>query len=1001
MRKFVAIAAVLVSFCLAMPPAYAQMTAAPASIVGTVSSEGKPVAAARVTVSGTTTASTETDAAGKYAFATLPPGTYTIAVAKGGFDTARESNIYLLAGTSLTIDIRIVASTFSSLQTIASVSTNRNGVFNTSPAAIDVVTSDTFNIQGATQVTQVLDQVPGVQISFPGGSANGASTGAISFPNIRNGLSYETATLIDGHPLAVGAYGDYVTTFLNPALLQSAEIIKGPGAMAPEVNYAINGTVNFRTKDPTPDAVPFFSAGATNTGGAVYSLGVSDTIFNGRLGFVVGLAGYDEVSWLNNAPVYFDPGTGSANLNGVNGYGYGCSGIGGSSATPLLGTNPKTFYSRVYNGCTGLASATVSSEFDSLSELLKLKYKLGNNTWLTGSYFGSQTTSNQSGNTANVIPSIFQPGTTAYTGSLKAGSVVDVLSAAYDGQPQFEQNNEPLWQLELNTSFANDDTLLARFYHGTISRIQYSGNPDPAQPYNQFTNIYGTLPAFAGQVFNGQQQILQEYNYFQAPEIDRLTGYTLDYTHPFSSNNELTASADYTNASSTYSSNDLAFQSPTCYTQSAPGGYCYQTSTTLPTGSGQSFLTFLLRDREQFTSKFSGTFALYENIYHSSYATDCANTVATNTFCLPSGVLGTYSATGISTVPLNFASTTLHHMDPRMGLEWRPHSNLAVRFAMGSSIAPPFLYDVSRPNGAITLPAQGTQPPIATQTINSGNLRPETAWGYDLGADLAWHDGVTFARADVYETNLFGQFLNETYVKGPCSITVCGAPGYILAVSQYTNLANARYEGIELALRRIARRQGFGYVVQGSTQRGYAYNLPSNFYCSFVPSKINGPCKPSTYNENLNIVAGQNYQGEYINNTGSTTSGVSNQSVPYLQGSAQLNYKFRNGAIALFGETLIGKNNSFNEPPFSIAFASINFPINRTLSIQASGSNIFNVYSGLFPVYGGGVTVPLVNGQVAGTVGNVLGPARYTFLLTKTFGGGGDEIRNASRASSH
>jgi TonB dependent receptor len=335
-----------------------------------------------------------------------------------------------------------------------------------------------------------------------------------------------------------------------------------------------------------------------------------------------------------------------------------------------------------------------------------------------------------------------------------------------------------------------------------------------------------------------------------------------------------------------------------------------------------------------------------------------------------------------------------------MGLEWRPHNDLAVRFAAGSSIAPPFLYDISRPNGAITIPAQGSQPPIATQTINSGNLRPETAFGYDLGADYALHDHVTFARADLYETNLFGQFLNETYIQGACPISKCGAPGYILAVSQYTNLANARYEGIELAVRRIPRGQGWGYVLQGSTQRGYAYNLPSNFYCSFTPT-AKTPCNPSTYNTNLNIVSGQNYQGEYINNKGSLTSGVSNQSVPYLQGSAQVNYHLRNGAFALFGETLLGKNNSFNRPPFGVAFASLNYPINRTISVQASGTNIFNTYSSLFPVYGGGVTVPLTNNLQAGTVGNVLGPARYTFQLIKTFGTGEAPIQSASRATSH
>jgi len=106
------------------------------------------------------------------------------------------------------------------------------------------------------------------------------------------------------------------------------------------------------------------------------------------------------------------------------------------------------------------------------------------------------------------------------------------------------------------------------------------------------------------------------------------------------------------------------------------------------------------------------------------------------------------------------------------------------------------------------------------------------------------------------------------------------------------------------------------------------------------------------------------------------------------------------GAFALFGETLLGKNNSFNRPPFGIAFASINYPINKDISVQASGTNIFNAYSGLFPVYGGGVTVPLVNGLQAGTIGNVLGPARYSFQLIKTFGQSGPPIQSASRATS-
>jgi len=272
------------------------------------------------------------------------------------------------------------------------------------------------------------------------------------------------------------------------------------------------------------------------------------------------------------------------------------------------------------------------------------------------------------------------------------------------------------------------------------------------------------------------------------------------------------------------------------------------------------------------------------------------------------------------------------------------------------------------------------------ETINAGNLRPETAFGYDAGTDYAFNDRVTFASADLYLTNLFGQFLDETYPGGICPPTACEktTPPTGLVYSQYVNLSNARYEGIELVLKRVPLR-GFGFKLTGSTQRGYPYNLPPNFYCQF---KITAsyPCIPANYNTNLNILPGQNFYGEYVNNRGSTTSGVDNQSVPYLQANADVSYHLANGAFALFGETLFGKNNSLNRPPFSIGYFSVNYPVGKDLAAQISGYNVFNVYSGFFPVYGGGVTVPLANGLSAGTIGNVLGPARYLFQLTKHYG---------------
>ncbi|HTA37868.1 MAG TPA: TonB-dependent receptor, partial [Candidatus Acidoferrales bacterium] len=565
----------------------------------------------------------------------------------------------------------------------------------------------------------------------------------------------------------------------------------------------------------------------------------------------------------------------------------------------------------------------------------------------------------------------------------------------------FETNTEPIFQLEMNTSFSNNDTLLARFYHATINRVQNAGNASPFDPYEQVANIYGTLSAFKTgsqnqyyQPFNGGQYTIDQYNYFNEPELDRLTGYSLQYTHEFGSTNELTFSGDYNGSTSVNYENELQFGKNQCQLGGIPGGYCYSTVTSLPTGSGENFLTFTLRDREQFTDAFSGTFALYDNTYHNSYPTNCQ--VTTTEYCTPDGhFLPVNAAPPPGPAPsVNFASTTIHHMDPRMGLEWRPHRNVAVRFAMGSSISPPFLYVISRPNGAITPPANPSPGSFATQSVNAGNLRPETAWGYNLGADYAFNDNNTYARADFYQTNLWGQYLLETYFNGLCPTTICQA-NTPLQVQSYVNLANSRYEGIELSIRR-APRVGFGYIFQGSTQRGYTYNLPANFYCGLGVAPA--ACTKSVYNNNLNIVSGENFQGTYINNKGSTFSGVSNQSVPYLEGTAQVNYRFGNEAYLLFGETMYGKNNSLNRPPFGVAYAALTYPIYKSLSVQVAGNNIFNTYNSLFPVWGGGVTVPLVNGQQAATIGNVWGPARYTFTLRSYIGGGSEGLTGAGKA---
>ncbi|GAC1403029.1 MAG: hypothetical protein NVSMB64_03920 [Candidatus Velthaea sp.] len=224
-----------------------------------------------------------TSAAGAYTLSGAIPGQYQVTAAKPGYNGATQFEFVVVAGTRSTLNLTLTPATLSSIREIGRVSvSSARSTFNASPASVSAVGAQTFLDQGQPQVKRILDQTPGIVSSLPGG-VNNASPGAITFPNIRGALSFETAALIDGHPLSVGQYGDYVTTFLNSFVLQSVEVIKGPGAASPTISRAIGGTVNFRTIDPTLKPHATITIGTDSFGGIFSNFGYSNTV--GRSAF--------------------------------------------------------------------------------------------------------------------------------------------------------------------------------------------------------------------------------------------------------------------------------------------------------------------------------------------------------------------------------------------------------------------------------------------------------------------------------------------------------------------------------------------------------------------------------------------------------------------------------------------------------------------------------------------------------------------------------------------
>lgn len=936
-------------------------------IAGTIDdNSGAPVADARVTLRGPGTYQTSSDATGHFEITGVGAGLYSFTATKAGFATAAESQIPIFSGETKNLVVTMDRVTLTSLHTIATVRAVGRGTFNTSTAAVQVISSKTFSDQGQLQVTRVLNQIPDVQISFPGGSANGAVAGAITVPTIRGANSFETQSMVDGHPLAVGRYGDYVTTFLNPYMLQSVEVVKGPGALVPQINGAIGGTINFRTQDPTvnPEANMLF--GIDNHGGTFSNFDISDTTMGGRLGFVFDVSSIDTPSAFGNYQALFDPTNGNSFISGnaVNNY-------QGSSArsVPVPGTSSTVPSIHNLVACC----YTVTGDFVNFSDLFKVRYRLSPVTYVMASYLGSQSTADQTGNTGNgTIGSTFAPGP-GYSGSLVPGPLQ--VYYLFPGSANVETNNEPMFQAQASSTFGNN-TVVARFYHADISRLVDEGS-SPNTPTVSSVHLYGTgcssyafrptcAASFGTPVqFNGSVVPLAVYDFYDQTEQDKLTGYSFEIEHPLGNDNMVALNFD-TSQSSSQAYTNSAFSS----TFAPP--YSLSTSTSIPSGSTQTSSTIMLLGHFRVNPKLTADAALYDNLYNTNYGVCAKASFA----CGPSGT------------NYVFTQQKLTHYDGRFALEYRPAENLAVRLSAGSSIAPPYLGLITG-NGINGRGSYSSTAGIFSVTTAPTNLSPESAFGYDLGADYRLHDGISVVSGDVYRTNMFNKFFGQTTNSGltcgtsyTCTPSSGPAPpaGTPVYFASTVNLSHARYQGLELTLRHVPN-VGIGFTGSLGLEQGYVYDLPAYFYCSI-------PAPSCTPNQNLGVVAGQNFTSGGIGTGFGSTIGSMNTSIPYMQGNAAISYTSREGVFLQLGETLYGKNNSLNEAPFAIGYATVRVPLGNQFAFQVSGDNIFNTNSGLYPIYGGGVPIPIYGGAQAATTGNVLGPATFRFEFTKFVGAG-------------
>ena len=945
----------------------AQASASSGTVTGTVlTSDGASVSGATVVLEGPVRQTTSTDARGFFRFPSVEPGFYAVTASKAGFAAARTDNVVVTAESTATLSIPLAASSFSSLRQIGRASTSVPGraQINTGTAALAVVSNQVFVDQGQQQVTKVLNETPGI-IASRSTSDNSASQASPVIPQIRGALPYETETLVDGHPVSVGATGYFSPLYLNPALLQDVEIAKGPGVLGTDINYAIGGSVNYRTLEPTRTFHAVVDLGIDGYAGTSPSVRITGSTGSHFVDYAFAYAGDGTPGPLQNYRVagsqvplvYGGSGPNASGLGPwfVNGRGYAGfpEGLGPSKTPQYAGLPGQAYFAQpIYVCCS-----TLNTQFYNRDELAKLRFNFSQQTALTVSYLGAQSTDDQTGVQANSVSplppgidfSSFAP-PPGYKGSVPAGTAIPFDLAAF--LPLSNSVQQSLFQSELRSAIGKT-TILARYYAGAANQYTYnyqtqtneafSGNAwggvplcDVGVAFNFATNACANGAAPTPTYFNGQST-----SFTSGPAQstiltqDHLRGYSVEFDEPLGDDLFSLAFDESHHDSINYVDDPLG------------GVVGYQ----LAPGSGQQFTTILARGQLALAPRFTTTISNYAIQYASHYSGDGGAT---------------------------YHDATRAFDAPRLAFSWRPNADVAWRASLGSSIAPPYI-------SLISAPAQVPQPNSVPATsfnlnTNNGELKPETAFGYDIGFDKRIARSMSLS-ADAYLTNLHDMFLPSTFQQGTFASTASNGAALPLYVTQTRNLAFARYEGIELALQR-APVAGWGFKLQGTLQRGYPYDLPPGFYDTAA-----GP-----YTTNLAVISGANFQPSGLGYNGVGGANYQVGRVPYSTGYGELNFRTPRGFYGNLGITYYGPNNSYNRQAFGVVSGTLRVPLAPDVSLQVAGDNLTGAYDKGYFGYFDGVAIPLANGghtntgYLGSTDGGTYGPATLRASLRYDFG---------------
>jgi TonB-linked SusC/RagA family outer membrane protein len=244
LRAILCVAATLALWSAGAATAGAQQTGSVQGMVVDVTT-ARPLAGAQVSIQGTQVG-TISNAQGRYLVVNVPAGTHTLRVALVGYGTISRQ-ITVVAGQSTTANIEM-EQTAIALQEVVVTGVSGGAMERAKvPFTVSRVDVAQMPVQGVNPLSQIQGRVPGANIAAPSGRPGQAPLVILRGPTSINasGRGQEPLYIVDGIVLGTSIAD------INPADIESVEIVKGAAASTLYGSRAAAGVISITTKRGT------------------------------------------------------------------------------------------------------------------------------------------------------------------------------------------------------------------------------------------------------------------------------------------------------------------------------------------------------------------------------------------------------------------------------------------------------------------------------------------------------------------------------------------------------------------------------------------------------------------------------------------------------------------------------------------------------------------------------------------------------------------------------